>query len=627
MRLDAHAVHRAARNRHLTESMKFTLYRWIELVEPSNHFSLGASSLIDPLTTCRELREAITEMVAGSGVKPGEVLERSESVRKTIAMNSRIAQWYPSERNAVRHALLTAEQTTPSQRRKGEHPAAFQARREKVARIRFSPILGNELAQFEAILTQASGGYLEHLLDEVANWLVYPPTALKEWRHLDHALEWLGAHALEQGRDHHVLAMAAIRAFEQATSTHDAVSRFSDAFLAPPRSFVVAVSIQGVRRLRGAARFGTFPVVIPPVWPAGTPAENRRLENLLDAARDRRRGSACVACVRCDALDEGDATRQALATVGQLVDHICAEHPATDISLGASTLTLDEGNRSIRDTSPRLRSIDQARTQRPNPELARSLRFYGMARQETVPVVSVLHTWIALEDLAAGVSKPMPGLFVQPNAAAAVALAAARAQLTTPFKELKFLAKKNHQKTRWKRLEDWLGVRPFGPAVPLDPWLRLLSSVPTSQTAPVALTPGDSQADAAAHLWDLADKLGPFARYRLEEVANRLRNSGELANWFAESRNLASLQLTRMRFLRHAAVHRARHHDEAAQQLAVAAHDIADAVYEVIPHWLTGSNRPWEALRDARRHYEQLLKGWSGTSGRPQIDPDRLVHP
>jgi hypothetical protein len=148
-----------------------------------------------------------------------------------------------------------------------------------------------------------------------------------------------------------------------------------------------------------------------------------------------------------------------------------------------------------------------------------------------------------------------------------------------------------------------------------------------SHPAPTHLDADATQSSAAAFLWEIASRLGPFAQFRVQELSQRLRNGGELSNWVSETRTLAELHLVRMRFLRHAAVHRARHSDEAARQLAVASHDIADAVYEVLPFWLTDQNATWEALRDARAHLGQLIAGWASSSGHPDIDPEGILQP
>lgn len=251
-------------------------------------------------------------------------------------------------------------------------------------------------------------------------------------------------------------------------------------------------------------------------------------------------------------------------------------------------------------------------------------------------MISVLHTWIALEDLAtnaqkqtrAGVKSQAPGAFLPPHASAAVALACARAQLTSVFWELRIIAKKEGELSAWREVERWLGVKAFGPPIPLPKWLHLVRAISVGSVAvPPALTPTATQSEAAAFLWALGSRLGPYTRFRIEELSRRLRNGGELGNWVGEIRMLAELHLARMRFLRHATVHRARHSDDAARQLAVASHDIADAVYEVLPLWLTGTNSTWEGLRDARGHLQNLLAAWTSSSGHPEIDPDRILHP
>lgn len=635
MRLDAQSAHRAANAPHLTESMRFAVYRWVELLEPSNHFCVAASSWVDPLTGIRELRDAV-DNIRATEANAGEALARSEALRRILTLNARLNRWYPEHHRALIAALKTAEQGTPRGPRKGESWPKFEQRRRQVALARYRPIVTNELAVLEGDLLDPADGYLQRLLTEVRGWLVDPPTSFVDWRRLDQALRWLAVHSVEHGRDPHSLAESAIRALEQADSPATATDDFVAVFGRPQRPHVIAIAIEGIGRIRRAEDFGCLPMRKSLHWPDGTPAQNARLVEFCEAARERRGGPACVALVPCDAWDDGHARQKALAQVAQLADHVCAEHPATDISLGRSVLALDVQAGEITDPSPRLRSIRAARARKPKELFSRSLRFYGLARQETVPVISVLHTWIALEDLAAeaqretqfGRRAQAPGAFLPPHASAAVALACTRAQLTSVFHVLRMLAKKHGEQTAWKEIAQWIGVKAFGPPIPLPRWLQLIRATPASGTdAPAHLDPNATQTVAAAFLWAFVTRLGPFACFRVEELSRRLCNGGELSNWVSEIRTLAELHLVRMRFLRHAAVHRARHSDEAARQLAVASHDIADAVYEVLPFWLTGDNATWEGLRDARAHLGQLISGWASTPGHPNVDPDRILQP
>jgi len=636
MRLDVQAVHRAAKSPHVTDSMQFTVYRWTELLEPSNHFCVAASSWIDPLTGIRELRDAIETIRSTEQASAGEVLARSEALRRILTLHSRLNAWYPDHHRALIRGLKQAEQGTPRQARPKESRAEFERRRRRVAIGRFTPILSSELARLEGDLLDPADGYLQRLLAEIRGWLVQAPKTFVDWRRLDQALKWLAVHAVEHGRDPQSLTAHVANAFERAESKQQASDNFAAVFGQPQRPHVVAIAVEGIRRIRRVEDFGCLPMSKHPCWPDGTPAQDSRLTAFHEEARTRRDGPACIALVPCSAWDPGHARQQALARVAKLVDHVCAEHPATDIRLGRSILVLDTQSGEITDPSPPLRSLREARARKPQELFSRSLRFYGLARQETVPVISVLHTWIALEDLAAdaqrqtriGVKAQAPGAFLPPHAGAAVALACTRAQLISTFHVLRVLAKKGNERPAWVEIERWLGVKAFGPPIPLPRWLQLIRATPTSGTAPPAhLDPDATQSAAAAHLWSLASRLGPFACFRIEELSRRLRNGGELSNWASEIRMLAELHLVRMRFLRHAAVHRARHSDEAARQLAVASHDIADAVYEVLPLWLTGSNATWEGLRDARRHLQSLISAWASASGRPDVDPERLLHP
>ena len=122
-------------------------------------------------------------------------------------------------------------------------------------------------------------------------------------------------------------------------------------------------------------------------------------------------------------------------------------------------------------------------------------------------------------------------------------------------------------------------------------------------------------------------RLGPFAGQRLAEARWRLSSGGELSNWCVNVATCATLNAVRMKLMRHRAMHRGHHQDEAAQQVQQAARDTLDGVYEVVPRWLPGTSAVWEAFRDARNHYDGLIGGWNQTSGLPTVDAARLTSP
>jgi hypothetical protein len=247
MRLDSQVVHRAVQVPHLTDGMRFTIFRWIELLEPSNHFCVAASSWIDPLTGIRELRDTIEDARSFGQSRAGEVLERSETLRRILTMHDRVNNWYPEERLALMRALKTAEQGTPRRPRRNEGHTQFEARRQRVAAGRFTPIVTAELASLETSLLDPSNGYLQKLLGEIRGWLVQPPSSFVDWRRFDHGLKWLAAHAVEHGRDPTSLASRVVHAFEHATSAEQAADDFVAVFGRPQRPYVTAIAVEGMQ--------------------------------------------------------------------------------------------------------------------------------------------------------------------------------------------------------------------------------------------------------------------------------------------------------------------------------------------------------------------------------------------
>jgi hypothetical protein len=265
-----------------------------------------------------------------------------------------------------------------------------------------------------------------------------------------------------------------------------------------------------------------------------------------------------------------------------------------------------------------------------------SLRFYGMARQERSPVVSVLHYWVALEALAEGARVQFPdgtsgdqaaGAFLPPHTASLMALVATKNQLTHLWQLLRHLGRQQ-QRVRWRELEVWLGLPPGRKHVDLVKWRELLIAADGSVPAPSSLSAAATTAEAAAVVVELAERLGPFTRQRLAEVRSRFVHGAELGNWTAAMARSAEINLTRMKFMRHRAVHRAVYRDASSHQVRQAAHDIMDCVYEVLPRWLPGRSAPWEVFRDVRVYREQLARAWDAAgAGVPPVDPDKLVDP
>jgi hypothetical protein len=84
------------------------------------------------------------------------------------------------------------------------------------------------------------------------------------------------------------------------------------------------------------------------------------------------------------------------------------------------------------------------------------------------------------------------------------------------------------------------------------------------------------------------------------------------------------MAVSRTHLMRHETVHGALVESESAVHLARAARHLLDAVYEVLPHWLTAGSAVWEGFRDARQWRVTLAQEW--TSGLPlAVSPKEII--
>jgi uncharacterized protein YcaQ len=143
----------------------------------------------------------------------------------------------------------------------------------------------------------------------------------------------------------------------------------------------------------------------------------------------------------------------------------------------------------------------------------------------------------------------------------------------------------------------------------------------------VALDENAPASDAASFLLKLAAELEPFAEQRLLATRWRLADGSRLNNWCAGQADRAHITTARVKRIRHKTVHTALARDESSRQIAQAARDILDAVYEVLPAWLAPGTPTWRSLHDARAWQLQLVGTWNQAAGPPAIDPSRIIRP
>lgn len=591
--------------------------------------------VIDPCTALAEFADLANGFLAGDGTHWAQMLESTRHLRRAIELERNLLLWYPSARKGLSQECGYAAANLPAKWSPQKKEAEVRRRVRRLLRAGIAPLRSD--------LEDPVNGYRPRLLQEIEGRVGSPPTTIGDWQRFDVDLTYLASLALADGHEPGNLIGESLSSFERAGGAADAAQGLRAAFLAARRQFCAAVVFAGVSSIANhySGAFSCSSLGTPVGWPSGTPSSNRKLRDFrlrqVREQRTRSRKSCCVLLVPGISARAGaEAKQKALVVAERLQDQLIAEHRLSDIRLIDIVATHDEASDLVEVHRPSRRSAAKGRTllHSPNPNLEGSLRFYAEGRQERVPTLAVLHYWIALEYLAADaqiqktgggwISQP-PTTYLPPHVAAIVGLAAVQAQLTTLWQLLSELGRRRGpQNAHWLELERWLGVRATQRHVDLVLWTDLLREG-AAGAAPSSLVPGDDRVLAAAFLRRRAAGLGAFAEVRLAETRWRLSEATELRNWALEISDHAAMTLVRTKLMRHRAVHRARLTDDAAPQVAQAAKDIVDAVYQVLPRWLSGS-QSWHGFRDARAHFDALTTSWS-SGGAPRFDARRLINP
>lgn len=248
--------------------------------------------------------------------------------------------------------------------------------------------------------------------------------------------------------------------------------------------------------------------------------------------------------------------------------------------------------------------------------------------------MAVVQYWIALEVLADGAQSAHSGgnsrpqsasAFLPPHVSALMALTSARNLIIHLWQMMHDMS---HQvsNNRFQEVEGLLSLRGDG-YVDLARWYAVLVAADGNTAAPTTLTSNSSVSEIAAVVREVAEDLGPLTYRRLLEVQYLLTNSERLTKWSVGIRNSAEINLTRIKLMRHGAVHRAQVQHKCDTQIRQAGHNILDCVYEVLPYWLKANSVPWEILRDLRKRHDTHIVLWGGGGAVPQFNPETLLVP
>ncbi|HYV15787.1 MAG TPA: hypothetical protein VE972_07180 [Conexibacter sp.] len=569
-----------------SEALHFAACRWLELLDPTTHFSRAATSVLDPVTALDDFSGSAEELIEGMGTKYWAVLEQMRMLRSALQADANLARWFRRERAAVLSGLKSAGRVNKS---------LTEAQKHAIVRQNVKRLLRGPIATLKASVSDEASGYQARLLKAVAGRFAEPPLARAGWRVFDRDLAFLASLTLSQGRDAALLGGAVVLALAEAPDAAAAGAALAAEVVRAPINYDLALVIDGVEEVVDATAFGFEPMHDSSGW--CTEAMEGCDEKLRDFIVAQSSAGVCAIVKRkVEAHDRFAAYALALGAAEELVAHMIAEHRVNDITLRRAALALDRDASTVWvvPRAPRAAIRARALGRTPLPELSDPLRHYARARGERAPTLAVRDTWVALEgiahgaerELSDGTRKPFPaGSFLPPHAAAATVLAALRNQLLSLARHFHSTSLAITERERWDQLSTWLNGSPAGEDGALRRFAQLVAAADGRHPAPRELRADAPPAQAGAVLIELANALGPYSRQRVAEIQECLSNAARLGDWCAQIDLRAQLQLRRMKFLRHRVVHRAVFED-ASIQLATAAHDLADAVFEVLPNFL-----------------------------------------
>jgi hypothetical protein len=613
----------AARRQDLTEPLRFAAQRFGELLDPNAHFAASASFTLDPVTALGEFIELARAHAASNGRNPSHhvMLDGVERTRAALVQDPHLSGWYGSRHRAAVAALdLAVDWTAAAAARVGK-PAWLIAETSAAAR--------GAVRALWSVLRDPTSGYRCRLAREICSVCREPSLTTADWLKFDEELCLMAAVALAEGRTGSRLARLIGRAIARARDSVSASSRLLQVLEASAEPFVVAFVLEGVGLPRNVAAFDVR-YVRPddPRWkPGANLAADLALSSLCSA-----NVSKTILATAVMAFDFEQAANLAWQRGERLADQYGAQHRAYRIEVTGPLLVLRESDEMISEQTPVPRRVHTAKTRLPRPDsrLEQSLRYAALARAERAPVVQVLHAWIALETLARGLGAPAgPYPFLMQNLAPALAVQAVRQSLAATWHIASRAGRRGTERARWLQVERWLGVRGQDRNLSdLNKWVDLLRHEPAPETrTPTALRDDASLDEAGAVLVELLPTLVPFAREAILRWRWRLAVGNRLSNWCDEVHGQARAALGRMYVMRNSTVHTALTQSSGGDQLAHAARNVVDAVYEVLPPWLVTNEPTWRAFSRLLRRANHVHRTWNHLARPALLNAENLTRP
>jgi hypothetical protein len=613
----------AARNRALTEPLRFAAQRFGELLDPHAHFAAAASFTLDPVTALSEFIELARAHDASAGNNPshGVMIDVIRRTRAAVAQDPNLAAWYPSDYAAVVGALDLAVDWGAATAAKSGKKAWLMAEAGAAAR--------GPVRTMRASLLDPQVGYRPRLVSNVCGTCSAPTLSTAQWLRFDRELQLMAAIALAEGRTGARLARELGRGIARSRDSQTACERVRSVLEASPEGFFVAFALRGVRFPKHLAAFG-LRAVDPrtPRWRPGHPSEDDLALTSLQASCP----GETILVASVTAFDFEHAINLAWRRGERLTDQYGAEHRVYRISVADPVLALRTSDHQLSEKGDPTERLHEARPRlrHPDDRLEQSLRYAALAREERAPVVQVLHSWIALETLVRGSGAPAgPYQFLMQRLAPTLAVHAVRQSLAATWHIASRAGRRGADRDRWLQIEGWLGVHGQHRRLPdLNKWVELMRhEPPKGMHAPTTLAVGASDDQASAVLAELLPRMVPFAREAVLRWRWRLGVGNRLSNWCDEVHAQAAAALGRMYVMRNSTVHAGLTDSLGSDQLAHAAENIVDTVYEVLPAWLRGNDPAWKAFDRLHRRARHVHRTWNHLARPALLNAEGLTRP
>jgi hypothetical protein len=617
-------VLRAGSNERVVEPLRYLVQRFAELADPHVHFAASATFSLNPVTATAEFLELARLHDLSRAKNPSHGVMRSavHRTRNVLARDTHLKEWYGGSRDAAVDVLDSGLDDVAA--------AAAGRGRNRWLSEKVAAAGSGAVRTLHAELADSHTGYRSRLGEAVLAQTSAPITTPEMWRGYDASVRLLVGLLLSEGREGRSMSRAIASIVSRAVDTATAIQQIAVLLDAPPKRFIAAFRVPGVRHPTHSQAFDLRRVrEADPRWTVeGASLADVDLASFVSDAPQH-----AVLTTNVDAFDRWHAYSLAMPRAERLVDQYMAEHRAYGFAVDPKMLILDVDRQltSNVDQHPRTLPRPRALLKGPAPLVEQSLRFSALARDERVATVKILHYWIALESMVrapgAG-SAPYP--FLKRHLPPLLALHAVRQSLSTTWHIARKAGRKSSRAGLWATVEEWLrSTGPENRLENLNTWVDLISALPDAEPdkAPPPLVPGASQETAAMAARYAMGGMTPFAAQSILQWKFLLSMGPRLSGWCIEMEARATAVIERMYVARNSAVHTALTEADGHRQLAHAAENIVDCVFEVLPPWLAASQRPDQAIERLSRRSRHVIQTWNRKPRAALIDAQHLTRP